>query len=148
MCLGTRLPGAPSLLVCVTHISNMSGNIGPQVDTVAGIINGLATDHAVVLGGDFNTDPSDPRLDPLYRGCGGTGAGRFDEADAGGCGNRTVLDRNIGPDVLNEDTFDTHKLDYIFLSDGHWSSATADAGDSTDGSDHNPLWATATFGRS
>jgi endonuclease/exonuclease/phosphatase family metal-dependent hydrolase len=46
--------------------------------------------------------------------------------------------------VVNEDTRQRHKLDYIFLSGGDFATAHAQAGDAAAGlSDHDPLWATA-----
>lgn len=120
-----------ALVVCVTHISFAAGNIGAQIDTVATILSGLPGDEPVLLGGDFNTDPADDRLDPLY---GNTGRARFTEADQA--------------DDLNDTTFAMHKLDYIFLADGHWSAARATAIDAGRGlSDHSALLATATVTR-
>jgi endonuclease/exonuclease/phosphatase family metal-dependent hydrolase len=122
-------PDGASLVVCVTHISFVPGNIATQIDTVATILSGLSGDEPVLLGGDFNTDPADDRLDPLY---GNAGRGRFTEADQA--------------DDLNDTTFAKHKLDYIFLADGHWSAARATAVDAGRGlSDHRALLATATL---
>jgi len=70
----------------------------------------------VVLGGDFNVDPSDTRMDPLWR---------------------------AGTDVANEATFGRHRLDYVFLSCDGGSPATSDVTDPPQGlSDHKALWAT------
>jgi endonuclease/exonuclease/phosphatase family metal-dependent hydrolase len=128
MCVRGLPPDGASLVVCVTHISFAASNIGTQIDTVATILSGLSGDEPVLLGGDFNTDPADDRLDPLY---GNAGRGRFTEADEA--------------DDLNDSTFAKHKLDYIFLADGHWSAVRAMAVDAGRGlSDHSALLATAT----
>jgi endonuclease/exonuclease/phosphatase family metal-dependent hydrolase len=105
------------LAVCVTHISYLQADIAAQIDAVAAILDGLDRAGAVVLGGDLNTDPADPRLGPLYGIChGATGV-----------------------------TFHQHSIDYIFLSE-HWSSAQAHAVDAAGGfSDHEGLFATATL---
>jgi endonuclease/exonuclease/phosphatase family metal-dependent hydrolase len=140
MCLRPR-PPAPRLTVCVTHISNVSGNIAAQVGAVAAHLRGRP---AVLLGGDFNTDPADPRMDPLYSNCYRSGTGDFREADSAGCASRAALNQPAGSDVLNEDTYRRHKFDYIFLSEVDWSAPRADATDgATALSDHDPFWATA-----
>jgi endonuclease/exonuclease/phosphatase family metal-dependent hydrolase len=145
LCLGTRLPETTTLAVCVTHVSNYAGNIAPQVDAIAGHLRAVAVDHAVVVGGDFNTDPADPRLDPLYRTCDGSGPGMFQEADSGGCANRSLLNHPVGEDVINQHTYSQHKYDYIFLSAGAWSAIGAEARPAGASSDHHTLWATATL---
>jgi endonuclease/exonuclease/phosphatase family metal-dependent hydrolase len=147
MCLRTQPSAAPSLVVCVTHISNEAANIEAQVSAVADLLSTLDMNNAVLLGGDFNTVPGDARMDPLYRTCEG-GGGLFHEADTGGCANRSVVNGKVGPDVINEGTYGPHKYDYIFLSDEHWSSSTADVTAPATGlSDHEALWATTTFAR-
>lgn len=145
LCARARPAGAPELVACVIHISNYAGNIASQVEVVAGHVNRLAADHAVLVGGDFNTDPADPRLDPLYRGCDGAGPGAFREADSAGCA-RSPLNQRAGSDVVNEDTYVGHKYDYIFLSDGDWTAVAADATEPNGFSDHDPLWATTAVG--
>jgi endonuclease/exonuclease/phosphatase family metal-dependent hydrolase len=146
LCVRAHRLSAGPLVVCVTHISNYAGNIAAQVEVVAAHVNRIAVDQAVLVGGDFNTDPADSRLDPLYRACGGSGAGAFHEADSSGCAVRSPLNQPDGADVINEDTYNRHKYDYLFLSDGDWSSFTADATDPDGFSDHDPLWATAVVG--
>jgi endonuclease/exonuclease/phosphatase (EEP) superfamily protein YafD len=131
MCVRGHPSGVASLVVCVTHISFMAGNIGAQIDAVATILSGLSGDDPVLLGGDFNTEPADDRLNPLY---GNAGRGSFTEADQA--------------DDLIDTTFAMHKLDYIFLADGHWSAARATAIDAGRGlSDHSALLATAVVKR-
>jgi endonuclease/exonuclease/phosphatase family metal-dependent hydrolase len=146
LCVRADKLSAGPLVVCVTHISNYAGNIAAQVEVVAGHVNRLAVDHTVLVGGDFNTDPADPRLDPLYRACGGSGTGRFHEADSSGCAVRSPLNQTVHDDVINEDTYGRHKYDYLFLSEGDWSSFAAQAVDPEGLSDHDPLWATAVLG--
>lgn len=146
LCLSTRLPAAPVLIVCVTHISNVSGNVGAQVRAVAGIVRGLDSADAVVLAGDFNADPVDPWMNPLYGTCDGAGSGVLREVDSAGCQARPMLNRNVGGDIINEHTYNQHKYDYIFVSDRDWSAPTAEAVDIGHGlSDHEALWATATL---
>jgi endonuclease/exonuclease/phosphatase family metal-dependent hydrolase len=123
------------LLVCVTHISNEAGNIAPQVAAVVDVLNGLPRDVPLVVGGDFNTDPASPALDPLYRP-------GLVEVDSVGQGR--VVDQPHHDDILNEDTYGGHKYDYLFLSDGDWTSVTADVSE-VGLSDHDALWATATL---
>jgi endonuclease/exonuclease/phosphatase family metal-dependent hydrolase len=146
MCLRTRPPGTRSLIVCVTHISYLPAEAPAQIDAVAAILRGLDNREPVLLGGDFNTEPSGTPLDPLYSTCYRAGTGLFEEADSAGCGTRAATEKRQGIDIVNEGTFQQHKLDYIFLSDGHWSSPSADAVRSANGlSDHDAFWATATF---
>jgi endonuclease/exonuclease/phosphatase family metal-dependent hydrolase len=119
--------------VCVTHLSVEESNREGQIAAIATVLSGLS--GPLVLAGDFNLDPSDPRLDPLYQ--------RYDEVDNG---DRTWLNEPAGADVRNEDTFNRHKFDYIFLSVPDWSTTGAHADDPVGGlSDHDALWATATL---
>lgn len=125
--------GASSAVICVTHLSVDRSNLPGQIDAVTNILSGLS--GPVLLAGDFNSDPADVRMDPLYQ--------RFHEVDAG---VRGELNESVGSDMFNEDTYDRHKFDYIFLSDGSWSSSGADAADAVNGrSDHDGLWATVTL---
>ena len=116
MCLRGWPTGRRPVIACVTHISTQPVDIGAQLRTVADVLNGLeggAT--SVLLGGDFNTDPSDARMSPL---------------------------RRAGTDVVNEATFGRHRYDYVFLSEDSRSSVTADVTDPPHGrSDHKALWA-------
>jgi endonuclease/exonuclease/phosphatase family metal-dependent hydrolase len=144
LCVHAQPSGTRSLVVCVTHISYVAGNIAAQVGTVAGVVHGLARTGAVLLGGDFNADPADARMDPLYNPCRRAGTGILTEADSAGCASRSTLDGRAGADVVNEDTRQRHKLDYIFLSSGDWATSGAHTGDAAAGlSDHDPLWAEA-----
>jgi endonuclease/exonuclease/phosphatase family metal-dependent hydrolase len=128
LCVGTS-----PVVVCVTHLSVERSNRPGQIDAVTTILSGLS--GPVLLAGDFNSDPTDARMDQLYQ--------RFHEVDSGGRGE---LNESVGPDVFNEDTYDRHKFDYIFLSDRGWSASGADAADAVNGrSDHDALWATVTL---
>jgi endonuclease/exonuclease/phosphatase family metal-dependent hydrolase len=110
MCLSTA-----TLVVCVTHISYLPADIGPQIAAVAGIIGGT---KAWLVGGDFNTEPTDPRLDPVSSTCESPGSGY---ATMGG-----------------------RKIDYIFLRNGGRATARAVA---IDLSDHRALLATEAVAR-
>jgi endonuclease/exonuclease/phosphatase family metal-dependent hydrolase len=146
MCLHMRVPGQPAVVVCVTHISSFLANVGPQVSAAAGILNGLDTTDPVLLAGDFNTDPGDARMNPLYNSCYAGGIGHFREADSTGCARRSALDQTNGTDVFNQETFPRHKYDDIFLVDGGWCAVRADVIDAAGGlSDHHAEFATATL---
>ncbi len=142
MCLSTTVPPT---LVCVTHISNELGNITAQVTAVATILKDTRRDRAVILGGDFNTDPADPGMNPLYGTDYDAGAGEFHEADRAGGGSRSMMDSRVDSDILNESTFGSHKFDYVFFSDGNWIPMSAEVDGSNGLSDHKALWATATL---
>jgi endonuclease/exonuclease/phosphatase family metal-dependent hydrolase len=147
MCVRTRVGDESPVRVCVTHISNEQGNIAAQVTAVASILKDLPAGDAVILGGDFNTDPGDPRMNPLYSADYGSGTGKFHEADAAGDHNRSVLGAQVDGDTINEHTYSDHKFDYVFLSDGDWDSLTAEADGSNPHSDHRALWAAASLRR-
>jgi endonuclease/exonuclease/phosphatase family metal-dependent hydrolase len=147
MCVYTQLPQARPLAACVTHISDFPGNIASQVRTVASVLSGLRGLDAVLIGGDFNTDPGDARMDPMYDPCYGGGAGVFVESDSFGCASRYTLNQHVGGDTLNQATLGNAKFDNVFLSRGDWSSASATVADAAGGlSDHRGLWATAVLG--
>ncbi len=137
MCLRMKVGTEPVVLVCATHISSFLANVGPQVSAVAGILDGIGGSAPVLLAGDFNTDPGDARLNPLYSSCYPGGTGRFRESDSAGC------DRRLTP---GQETFPGHKYDDIFLADGGWSAVRAQVIDAAGGlSDHHGLLATATL---
>jgi endonuclease/exonuclease/phosphatase family metal-dependent hydrolase len=94
----------------------------------------------VVLGGYLNVDPFEERLSPL------DAAPTFDEADSAGRASRSVRNWLDGADVINEQTFGQHKLDYVFLSASGGASTMAQVAD-VGLSDHKALWATLTYGR-
>jgi len=117
MCVG----GVDPAIVCVTHISTQPVDIGAQLRAVASVLNGLSSGASVVLGGDFNVDPADARMHPLWL---------------------------VGTGVANQETFGRHRYDYMFLSCGG-APIAAVAIDAPDGlSDHKALWATTVALRS
>jgi endonuclease/exonuclease/phosphatase family metal-dependent hydrolase len=145
LCVRGRPAGADALVVCVTHISFVAGNIAPQIDAVAAIVRGLRTAEPVLLGGDFNTGPGDARLNPVYSNRYDAGTGAFTEADSAVSHSRKGLVHRSAVDGVNETTFAKTKLDYIFLADGHWTAARATVVDAGGGlSDHGALLATTT----
>jgi endonuclease/exonuclease/phosphatase family metal-dependent hydrolase len=85
----------------------------------------------VMIGGDFNVTPSHESLNPMYS--------IFDEADAPSSLNRILIGSTV-----NERTWGSKKIDYIFLSRHDFTSYSADATYAPN-SDHDPLWATVTF---
>lgn len=122
MCLTTRPPSNPSLIVCVTHISYVHDEIATQIGAVAGILRSWESTQAVLLGGDLNVEPADARLRALYsvRSTGGA----FEDAGCDACPER--------------------RIDYVLLSGGHWSAVRVNAFDAVEGlSDHPALRATA-----
>jgi endonuclease/exonuclease/phosphatase family metal-dependent hydrolase len=144
MCVSGQPSGQRAMVACVTHLSTRLVDVAAQVQAVANVLNGLSrTDAAILLGGDFNTDPADARMNPLYPGCAATAS--FREVDSAGCTSRSGLNRRAGVDTINEETFTRHKYDYIFFSTRGWSSMTGTVTDTLGGtSDHKALWATAT----
>jgi endonuclease/exonuclease/phosphatase family metal-dependent hydrolase len=141
-CVRPHAAGGAAMIVCVTHISFVAGNIAAQIDAVAGIVRALPGGEPVLLGGDFNTDPGDARLNPVYSTRYQSGAGAFTEADSAVSHSRTGAPRRPGADGVNETTFAKTKLDYIFLAGGHWSAVRATVVDAGGGlSDHNALLA-------
>jgi endonuclease/exonuclease/phosphatase family metal-dependent hydrolase len=140
MCISAPLSGAPRLVACVTHISNISGNIASQISAVASRANSYYSTSGVLVGGDFNTDPWNYRMNPMYSPCYAGGTGIFYEADSYGCSRTT---QNA---YYNETTEGSRKLDYVFLSGSDWSNRSADATYALH-SDHDPLWATARYWR-
>src|SRR5262249_46314877 len=128
MCVSARAAGTASPVVCGTHVSYEQGGLEPQVATIAGVLRGVG--GTGVLGGAFNTEPGDARLNALYDPCHGAGAGRFTEADTAGCDSRATTGTRPGRD---EDTFAGRKLDYLFLSAGRWSAVRARVADPAGG---------------
>jgi endonuclease/exonuclease/phosphatase family metal-dependent hydrolase len=127
MCLTTVPPGGPSLDVCVTHISYVPADIAAQVGAVARILHSLDSARPVLLGGDFNAEPADARLGPLY----GSGIEAFEDAGLASCDGAAP-------------SCPQHRIDYVLLSRGHWSAAHADTRDAANGlSDHEAVLATA-----
>jgi endonuclease/exonuclease/phosphatase family metal-dependent hydrolase len=65
-------------------------------------------DGAAIVGGDFNTLPDDPALQPMFT--------RFIELDEARAGN---------PENAATPTYAEKKIDYVFLSDGHFAQERA-----------------------
>lgn len=128
-------------IYCSVHISGNEANKGAQIQRVSEIVNPWVDDGIpVVLMGDFNVEPRDYRLNPIYHSVFGpstTGThpyGRFEEVDQyhGGTGRCRC----------GEPTFGPKKLDYIFVSARDFYGQDGDA-TSSSLSDHTPLrgWA-------
>lgn len=118
-------------LVCTTHIDYKSRDvIRKQIARVARVLR--ANDEPVVLMGDFNAEPQAPALDPIYAPVyGGNSTGRFLEVDS--------FDDDGNPcrrSTCGSLTTDHKKIDYIFLSEAHWTSLGARVTDATTESDH------------
>jgi endonuclease/exonuclease/phosphatase family metal-dependent hydrolase len=131
--------GLTGMVVCGTHLSSFPENTNVQARAVADRTDPVVRTDPVLLAGDFNADPGDPGLDPLYRPCYLRGTGHFDEAASPGCASR----RTVAPRAY---TFEHHKFDYVYLSTGDWSDPRAEVGDVVGGrSDHLALWVTVTL---
>jgi len=123
-----------AMVACATHISWAKGDKAAQVKTVTSHVKSLrAKGYRVVLGGDFNLQPADHKLDPLYNTCYPSGSGQLFETDSARCGERTGA-----PTVDGK-----WKLDHIFFS-GEYTNLKGDVV-ATNASDHSELWGTATF---
>jgi endonuclease/exonuclease/phosphatase family metal-dependent hydrolase len=86
---------------------------------------GRRADRPAIVGGDFNTIPGDPGLARMYSPSVG-GSGRFTELDE---------TRNGNPEMGGAATFAHRKIDYMFLSEGHFTHQRAETV-STRYSDH------------
>jgi endonuclease/exonuclease/phosphatase family metal-dependent hydrolase len=82
---------------------------------------------AAIVGGDFNTQPGDPALGPMF--------GRFTELDETRAGN---------PEKGELPTFAAKKIDYVFLSRGQFAGPRASTV-VTEMSDHRVYLGTATL---
>ncbi|TDD72207.1 endonuclease/exonuclease/phosphatase family protein [Actinomadura darangshiensis] len=123
-----------AMVACATHISYGKEDKAGQVRAVADRVNAFrAKGYRVILGGDFNLQPSSPELDPIYDTCYPSGGGALFETDAARCGERAGDPTAKGK----------WKLDYIFYSPEY----TGLKGEvvSTEVSDHGELWGTATY---
>jgi endonuclease/exonuclease/phosphatase family metal-dependent hydrolase len=155
-CLQTDVPGASQPLVaCVTHIDTHSANIPSQISAVASRAQSYWSGHKVLVGGDFNTTPSNSALNPMYSTSYANGTGVFNEADSsnfsrGGGGVGSTYNEYTGGCASYPCGWQaaywnpTKKIDYIFLSKYDFISYSADATYALH-SDHTPLWATATI---
>lgn len=124
----------PTHYGCVTHVDYHSNTYPTQIQAVADHANGLwtSTPYEVIVGGDYNAEPSNSAMNPMYDSCYGGGAyGRFRDANSV-CvrGGEATHDIDYLPD---------NKLDYVFAS----PLTTIRYGDPTSSSvsDHDPYWA-------
>jgi endonuclease/exonuclease/phosphatase family metal-dependent hydrolase len=124
-----------ALVACVTHLDTDPANTTSQVAAVAEHAAAFTADAAVVVGGDFNTIPGRPALDPMDAGF--VEADAADDAFTGGCSRARC---GGGPGYAHP----TRKIDYVFLSRGDFTGVSASV-TSAPHSDHTPLWATATL---
>jgi hypothetical protein len=92
---------------------------GIQTRTIASLLAAEANSKIIVFGGDLNTTPGLPQLDPFYRpSLGGTGDYyEADQTDASyypsGCGGPSC--RSGGYTVRGGDETFTLKYDYVFF---------------------------------
>ena len=118
---------------CSTHISPSFTT--RQIADVATIVDGYSS--PVVLMGDFNVEPDEDPLDPIYSGAlfDGGATGRFEEADQDTpcCGNDNP------PCRCGADTGGTRKIDYIFFTRVHFRQVEGFPADAVTDSDHHIL---------
>ena len=126
---------ARALVACATHLDTDPDNTTSQVAAVADHAGAFRADAAVVVGGDFNTIPGRPALDPMEAGF--VEADAADDAFTGGCARARCGD---GAGYAHP----TRKIDYVFLSRGDFTGVSTQV-TSAQHSDHTPLWATATL---
>jgi len=131
-CVRTTVRAEP-LVACATHLDTDPANTASQVATVADHADAFRAGAAVVVGGDFNTTPAQPALDPMRAGF--VEADAADEAFTAGCARARCGD---APGYAHP----TRKIDYVFLSRGDFTGISALV-TSAPHSDHTPLWATA-----
>ncbi|MER6392842.1 endonuclease/exonuclease/phosphatase family protein [Streptomyces sp. NPDC059382] len=144
--------GSRFVRACNTHLDFKGDNPRAQVAKVAEVTRGYADQgDPVVLAGDFNMLPKDPRMDPLYNHTGGTGV--FQEADendqaeftGSDCPQSGEVCRSGEATVERASGCSPHaspegKIDYIFLSHYWFQTVRGDAAACTPGmSDHHLL---------
>ena len=133
-CVRTAFQSRP-LVACATHLDTDPANTASQVTAVAEHAGAFRAGAAVVVGGDFNTTPGRPALDPMDAAF--VEADAADDAFTGGCSRARCGD---GPGYVHP----TRKIDYVFLSRGDFTGVSALV-TSAAHSDHTPLRATATL---
>jgi endonuclease/exonuclease/phosphatase family metal-dependent hydrolase len=126
---------AEPLVACATHLDTDPANTASQVAAVASWAGGFRGRAAVVVGGDFNTVPGAPALDPM--GAGFVEADAGEDAFTGGCARARC---GAGPGYAHP----TRKIDDVFLSRDDFAGVGAEV-TAAPHSDHAPLWATATL---
>jgi endonuclease/exonuclease/phosphatase family metal-dependent hydrolase len=130
LCARTALAGRPTQ-VCSTHLvsrqEDPTGDVRrAQVAQAAAVVG--AAPLPVVLLGDLNLPPDDPRMAALYGVAGGTGAGPLVEVDEAGGRCR------CGPATHSSGS----KLDYVFVSGRSFAVRGAGVA-ATSFSDHKAL---------
>ncbi len=133
-CVRTQVRAEP-LVACATHLDTDPRNSPSQVAAVADHVGAFRAGAAAVVGGDFNTTPGRPALDPMEAGF--VEADAADDAFTGGCSRAHC---GAAPGYAHP----TRKIDYVFLARGDFTGVSA-AVTSAPHSDHTPLWATATL---
>jgi endonuclease/exonuclease/phosphatase family metal-dependent hydrolase len=133
-CVRTAVQAEP-LIACAAHLDTDPANTASQVAAVADHAGALRADAAVVVGGDFNTTPDRPALDPMKTEF--VEADAADDAFTGGCSRARC---GADPGYAHP----TRKIDYVFLSRGDFTGVSARV-TSAPHADHTPLRATATL---
>ncbi|MGX6603949.1 endonuclease/exonuclease/phosphatase family protein [Micromonosporaceae bacterium Da 78-11] len=113
----TTMLAGRSTFVASLHLSpSLTEGRDRQLAAVADLIGPL-TDRPAIIGGDFNTLADDP------------GLGRYYSPSVGGSGGFTELDetRNGNPEKGGSATFADRKIDYVFLSTGHFTAQRAES---------------------
>jgi endonuclease/exonuclease/phosphatase family metal-dependent hydrolase len=122
---------ATGLLICVTHISNEAGNVGPQVAAVAAILGSLRRTRPLILAGDLNADFGDARLAVLAGGCPAA-------VVPAACGP-ALAPAPIPPGAVT--THAGHSYDDVYLSVDDFAATRVEVTDTAKGrSDHLALW--------
>jgi endonuclease/exonuclease/phosphatase family metal-dependent hydrolase len=98
------IAGRPTFVAGVHLSPSPRDGLQQQLRTVEQFVAPRAAGAAIV-GGDFNTLPGNPALEPMFA--------RFTELDVTGPGNPAMP------------TFAAKKIDYVFLSDGHFTPERA-----------------------
>jgi endonuclease/exonuclease/phosphatase family metal-dependent hydrolase len=122
---------SPKVLACATHIDfHGDGTRGAQIRRVAKIMADFKdAGHAAYVGGDFNTEPTDDQLDPMYRPAYGGGASGL-LSEATGCCKRGGTGTGDGG----------RKIDYVFAVAARFRTDGTDVVP-TGLSDHHKYWA-------
>jgi endonuclease/exonuclease/phosphatase family metal-dependent hydrolase len=122
------------VLACVTHIDfHGDGTRTVQIKAVASYLEDKAdAGHSPYIGGDFNAEPADDQLDPMYAPAFEGGATGVHTEGNGCCTRGGVSTTNGG-----------RKVDYVFANRSKFSVNSDDAINS-DRSDHHAYWVTLT----
>lgn len=134
----------PKLQLCTTHLSaGTSREVyvlrSAQIHNVASLVRAFSLEgYQVIVGGDFNQDPPDPQMNPMYPPQyrpPGTGITTEVEARRGLCVE--------GGGCPTEDQFKAtvpgRKLDYVFLTSGFIPQRPPTVGEGYPPSDHDYL---------